>query len=83
MVTGTGAVDITGTEMDTGLFRRHAVAGRRDTGTRLRVAITGAKAGGTDKTPIKSRSGDRDFLLPSRFNNLSTAHIFILVDKSL
>ena len=49
MVTGTGAVDITGTEMVTGEFRRHAVAGRRDTGTRLRVDITGAEAGGTDK----------------------------------
>jgi len=50
MVTGTGVADITGTEMVTGLFRPHIVIGRRDTGTRLRVAITGAKAGGINKT---------------------------------
>lgn len=55
METGIGAADITGIEMVIGPYRRHAVHGRRDTGTRHPAAITGAKAGGIDKTSIRSR----------------------------
>jgi hypothetical protein len=83
MVTGTGAADITGTEMVTGQFRRHAAAGRRDTGTRVRVDITGAKAGGTGKTSIKSRSNGRDFSLLTFMYGTVFFHFLIMIKQAV